>query len=55
MNYSCPNHQVDGHCDKLDKSCHPTQEGCLLEGKVKLAVEQEQADEGDENGSSTGL
>jgi len=35
MNFSCPN-QIDGHCEKLEKPCHPVQEGCVLEGKVKV-------------------
>ncbi len=35
MNWSCPN-QIDGHCEKLDEPCHPVQEGCVLEGKVKV-------------------
>ena len=35
MNWSCPN-QINGHCEKLEKPCHPVQEGCVLEGKVKV-------------------
>jgi hypothetical protein len=35
MNFSCPN-QIDGHCEKLEKPCHPVQAGCVLEGKVKV-------------------
>ena len=49
MNFSCPN-QVDGHCEKLEKPCHPVQEGCVLEGKVKLMGEQEQPEEHEEDG-----
>ncbi len=49
MNFSCPN-QINGHCEKLEKPCHPVQEGCVLEGKVKIMVEQEQPEEDDEDG-----
>ncbi len=49
MNFSCPN-QIDGHCEKLEKPCHPVQEGCVLEGKVKIMGEQEQTEEDDEDG-----
>ncbi len=49
MNFSCPN-QINGHCEKLEKLCHPVQEGCVLEGKVKIMVEQEQPEEDDEDG-----
>ena len=49
MNLSCPN-QINGHCEKLDKPCHLVQEGCVLEGKVKIMGEQEQTDKDDEDG-----
>jgi hypothetical protein len=48
MNFSCPN-QIDGHCEKLEKPCHPVQEGCVLEGKVKIMGEQEQPEENEED------
>ena len=49
MNWSCPN-QIDGHCEKLEKPCHPVQEGCVLEGKVKVIGKEEQIEENDEDG-----
>jgi hypothetical protein len=50
MNFSCPNYQTDGHCEKLDETCHPTQEGCVLEGKVKVAGQEEQTEKNDADG-----
>jgi hypothetical protein len=49
MNWSCP-HQIDGHCDKLNEPCHPVQEGCVLEGKVKVIGKEEQTEENDAEG-----
>jgi hypothetical protein len=49
MTFSCPN-QIDGHCEKLEKPCHPVQEGCVLEGKVKIMGEQEKSDGDDGDG-----
>jgi hypothetical protein len=50
MNYSCPNHQINGRCEKLDEPCHPVQEGCVLEGKVKVVGKEEQTEENDADG-----
>jgi hypothetical protein len=35
MNWGCP-HLEEERCDKLRKSCHPTQKGCVLHGQVRL-------------------
>jgi hypothetical protein len=50
MNFSCPNYQIGGHCDKLDEPCRPVQEGCVLEGKVKVAGQEEQTEDTKEEG-----
>lgn len=50
MNFSCPNYQIDGHCERLDEPCRPVQEGCIMEGKVKVAAEEKQTEKNEADG-----
>ncbi len=33
MSWVCP-HQINNECTRLKKACHPSQQGCVMEGKV---------------------
>lgn len=39
MSWICP-YQINDECLRLKKPCHPSQKGCVLEGKVTFIDNQ---------------